>query len=98
GPVTSAFMASDDLVISVKGRRVRVPALEIHGRHVVANGRWIKTASVHDEGWLEHAVEDPQPYIEALSARGSNRWKADIFTFVQRLPDRTPRCSFALEG
>jgi len=95
--MTSAFMASHDLVISVKGKRVRVPALEIHGRHVVANGRWIKTASVHDEGWLERAVEDPQPYIDGLTARGSNRLKADIFTFVQRLPDVTPRCSYPME-
>jgi hypothetical protein len=90
-------MASHDLVISVKGKRLRVPSVEIQGRHVVANGRWIKTASVHDEGWLERAVEDPQPYLHGLTARASNRLRADIFTFVQRLPDVTPRHSFPME-
>ena len=92
-----AYMASHDLAISVKGKRVSVPALEIHGRHIVANGRWLKTASVHDESWLERPVGDPQPYIDRLKERGSSDVNADIFTFVQRLPELTPRYSFPME-
>ena len=88
-------MASDDLAISVKGKWVRVPALEIDGQHLVTTGGWTKTASVHDEGWLEHPCADPQPYVDALQ-RGSRRLKADIFSFAQRLPDVTPRHSFPM--
>src|SRR5205085_915470 len=52
--------------------------------------------SVHDEGWLEQPCQDPQPYVDALR-RGSRDLKADIFTFAQRLPELTPRYSFAME-
>ena len=90
-------MESRDLAISLKGKWVRVPALEINGRHIVVNGGWIRTASVHDEGWLEHQIEDPQPYIDALR-RGSRHLSADIFTFSQRLPDLGPRHSFPMES
>jgi hypothetical protein len=89
-------MASHDLAISVKGKWLHVPALEVNGRHIVATGRWIRTASVHDEGWLEHPIEDPQPYADTLR-RGSRDLKADIFTFAQRLPDLEPRYSFPME-
>jgi hypothetical protein len=89
-------MESLDLAISVKGQWVRVPALEINGRHILSKGRWIRTASVHDEGWLEHPIEDPQPYVDGLQ-RGSRHLKADIFAFAQRLPDLAPRHLFPME-
>jgi hypothetical protein len=89
-------MAAHDLAISVKGRWVRVPALEVDGRHVVTTGGFIRTASVHDEGWLEDPCIDPEPYVAALQ-RGSRDLKADIFTFAQRLPDLTPRHAFPME-
>jgi hypothetical protein len=89
-------MASQKLAISVKGKWVRVPSLDANGRHIVAQGRWIRTASVHDEGWLEHAIEDPQPYVDALQ-RGSRDLRADIFTFAQRLPDLSPQHVFPME-
>jgi hypothetical protein len=88
-------MASQDLAISVKGKWVRVPALEINGRHIVAKGGWVRTASVHDEGWLEQPVEDPRPYVDALQ-RGSRHLHADIFSFTQRLPNLEPRYSFPI--
>lgn len=89
-------MASHDLAISVKGQWVRVPALEVDGRDVVATGGWIRTASIHDEGWLEHPCTDPEQYVGALQ-RQSRRLNADIFTFAQRLPDLTPRYPFPME-
>jgi hypothetical protein len=88
-------MASHDLAISVKGQWVRVPALEIDGQHLVTTGGWLRTAAVHDEGWLERPCADPQPYVDALQ-RGSRHLKADIFSFAQRLPDVTPRYSFPM--
>src|SRR5580765_6567416 len=91
-----AFMESRDLAISVKGQWVRVPALPVNGRHIVANGRWIRTASVHDEGWLAEPVDDPRPYVDALQ-RESRCLNADIFTFAQRLPDLAPRYPFPME-
>jgi hypothetical protein len=89
-------MESRDLAISVKGQWVTVPALQVNCRHIVATGRWVRTASVHDEGWLEHPIDDPQPYVDALQS-GSRHLNADIFTFAQRLPDLAPRHSFPME-
>jgi len=89
-------MASHDLAISVRGKWRHVPALEVNGRHIVTTGGWIRTASIHDEGWLEHPIEDPQSYVDALR-RGSRDLKADIFTFAQRLPNLVPQHSFPME-
>lgn len=89
-------MSAHDLEISVKGQWVRVPALKADGRHLVATGKWIRTASIHDEGWLERPCADPQPYVAALQSLSSHL-KADIFTFAQRLPDLTPRHPFPME-
>jgi hypothetical protein len=89
-------MAAHDLEISVKGQWVRVPSLKVDGRHLVAAGKWIRTASIHDEAWLERPCADPQKYVAALQGLACHL-KADIFTFTQRLPDLTPRHPFPME-
>jgi len=88
-------MASQNVAISLKGKWIRVPCLAVNGRNIVSHGRFIRTASVHDEGWLEHPVDDPQPYVEALQNE-SGGLKADIFTFAQRLPAVSPRHDFPM--
>jgi hypothetical protein len=72
-----------------------VPALKVDGRHLVAAGKWIRTASIHDEGWLERPCTDPQPYVAALQGLACHL-NADIFTFAQRLTDPTPRYPFPM--
>src|SRR5580765_2364079 len=89
-------MSAHDLEISVQGQWVRVPALKVDGRHLVAAGKGIRTASIHDEGWLERPCTDPQPYVAALRGLACHL-KADIFTFAQRLTDPTPRHPFPME-
>lgn len=90
-------MPSHQVAIIVSGERTQVPAIEVHGRHVITSGRWIKTAMVHDEGWLERPVEDPQTYIDRLTSHERPPFQADIFTFAQRLPDVTPQYSFPMQ-
>jgi hypothetical protein len=81
--------------IRIKGKRTRVPALGFEGRTIVARGNWLKIASVHDENWVQgEVISCPDKLLAELKR---NRFKADIFTFPQRIPDLKPRYSFPLE-
>ena len=80
--------------ISVKGKWVRVPSVDVNGTQVIIRGAWLKTASIHDEAWWEEEVADPQPFLDALRR---DRKSADVFTFAQKVPGSQPQHSFALE-
>lgn len=90
-------MAKNTVEISVKGKWVGVPAVVIDDRTVVATGRWIKLAAIHDEYWLEGELEDPESYIRSLKEHRSKGFRADIFTFGQKLPDTEPRYPYRME-
>ncbi len=90
-------MARNSLEISMNGKWVTVPALDIGDKPVVVTGRWIKVAAVHDEAWLESELEDPVSYIDGLKPRKLHRAMADIFTFAQKLPETRPRYSYYTE-
>jgi hypothetical protein len=90
-------MGNDSIEISVKGRWVRVPALDFHGRSIVVRGTWMKVASVHDEWWMEEDLEDPEAFIQRLKEQTSRRLRADLFTFSQKLPGSPPKYRYATE-
>ncbi len=67
-------------VLSIRGKSVEVPAVRIGSRVVTATGRFLRTASVRDEEWLEEGrIEDVDSFVGMVSAAGL---KADIFTFA----------------
>jgi len=84
-------MEGYSLEISVSGKWVTVPALDISGKTVVVTGRWIKVAAIHDDEWLDSELEDPESCIRKLKERGSHGLRADIFTFAQKLPATRPQ-------
>jgi hypothetical protein len=74
---------------------MRVASACIDGNTVIATGRWIKTAVLWDEELLEgETVPVSEGYVPRLKDSGL---KADIFTFVQKLPDVTPQHKYHLE-
>jgi len=88
-------MAGSTASIRIEGRTVAVPALEAEGRTVVVLGRWLKTAGVHDEAWLEgDALRDPEAVVARLQ-QGPVR--ADVLTFAQKPPDVTPKFNYRIE-
>jgi hypothetical protein len=89
--------AVNSIEIRVKGKQVRVPALNVNGMTIVVAGRWIKVAAVHDEQWMETELEDPQACVKELKEQRSHRLRADIFTFTQQLPATVPKYPFHLE-
>ncbi|MGA2967125.1 MAG: GNAT family N-acetyltransferase [Terriglobales bacterium] len=93
---TGAEVASGAIEISLRGRRVEVPALQINGRTVIVDGRWLKVASVHDEEWLEgEVVAAPDGFIARL--REHKELEADLFTFTQKPTDPAPRHAYPYE-
>jgi hypothetical protein len=83
--------------ISVDGRWVSVPTVEVDGQSIVTTGKWLRIASVHDEEWLDREVDDPASCIQALSSRDGGSLGADIFTFTQKVSSTQPRYSYATE-
>jgi len=79
---------SDVVDVSVRGRRVSVPAVPVGGVSVVSKGRFLKTGQIFDEYWLQRAL---LPSYQAVIAELKNKKdRPDLFTFAQRVPDVDP--------
>ena len=88
-------MSVNQIEIRVKGKAVSVPSTQIDGRTVIATGKWLNLAVVRDEELIEgETVSDPQSFVSGLKESGVD---ADIFTFVQKLGDTTPKYTYHLE-
>jgi len=75
----------ESVEIASSGRSVRVPAVRVEDRLVIARGGALKIASIMDEEWIEgEGVRDPEAFVRELKASG---FQADIFTFAQKMPN-----------
>jgi hypothetical protein len=90
-------MRGKSIEVSVKGEWVQVPAVEVNGRTLVTHGGWLKIASVHDEAWMAEETSQPELLVASLKNQGRGSIHADIFTFAQKLPDKTPKYDYAME-
>ena len=90
-------MADGMTEISVKGKWVKVPALEVDRTIIVVRGTWLKIASVHDEAWSETELEDPELCVKRLREKESRGMRADILTFAQKLPATAPKYKYSVE-
>ena len=82
--------------LSINGVWREAPSINVDGTSVVATGAFLRVARVHDEEWLDQTIQDPSPYVQALRQH-AGALPADIFTFAQRVPDRTPRHDYTYE-
>lgn len=81
--------------IRIKGKNVYVPAAQVQGRTIIANGRWLKMATVQDEDLAEgEIIADPESLVSQLQKMDLD---ADIFSFPEKLPNTTPRFGFHFE-
>ena len=81
---------SDEIV--VKGNVTSVPMVQIDGLNVISTGNRLKIARLKKE-WDDDVV-DPQQFVAKLI---QSDLKADIFTFIQRLPDSYPKYQYKME-
>jgi hypothetical protein len=94
GTSMNSITADCKIEISVKGRWMSVPAFSLAGNTIIVTGSWLKLAVVHDEQWLENALEDPELCVRLLKEQVSHGLRADIFTFAQPPPDTAPKYSY----
>ena len=53
--------------ISVRGKPLRVPSVQIGDRTVIVTGKWIRMASVYEEESLEtEAVKNPAAFVKGI--------------------------------
>ena len=90
-------MANNTIKISVRGKWLTVPALEVDGKTVIVKGNWIKVASIQHEEWLETELQHPEDCIKALQEQSSPGPHPDIFTFAQKPPATHPKYSYPFE-
>jgi hypothetical protein len=96
-PEQVAAVTHTSVEISDGSKWSAVPALNVNGSNIIVTGRWLKTAQIHDEAWLETKDDDPDSWVQALRAQRSPALCADIFTFGQRLPATTPKYPYRAE-
>ena len=81
--------------IRVRGKGVIVPSVHIGGRTVITTGKWLKIAAVREEELIEgDTIVEPESFISRFKSSGLT---SDLFTFAQRLPDKTPRYDYHIE-
>lgn len=83
--------------IFVKGKWIQVPSLDWGAHTVVIRGRWLRTAIVRAEEFLETELEDPEGCIATLRSQRTPGLRADILTFAQKPPATVPRYSYPTE-
>jgi Acetyltransferase (GNAT) family len=94
----SNSFATQDLKVFPKdtmarGQPAKVDCVEICGQNYAVSRGLVTTLCLEDD-WFED-VANPAAVIDALTK--SSGFKADIFTFWQRLPDTEPKHSFHTE-
>jgi hypothetical protein len=70
------------------------PCDNIEDRTIVVRGKWIRIAKLLDEDFQEQGITDPELVVSTMRLQ---KTKADIFTFVQKLPDLEPRYTYMME-
>lgn len=74
--------------IRIKGKLTKVPSCQIGSQVIVASGKWIRLAQVHDEEWKEcEPVQEPEFFMAGLK----KKLRADVFTFFQMPPASDPK-------
>lgn len=82
--------------VSIKGKPRYLSGVRVSpGAAVVITGRFIKTANIHDEFWLESKeLPGPSVIIEKLRKLSSG---PDIYKFAQKYPEVTPQYNYHME-
>ncbi len=80
--------------VSFKGKLLTVPAAFVDGRTIVTTQKLVKVAEIHDEHWQAVGVQDPEMMIKGLKHQ---KFKADIFSFAQKLPHTKPQFDYPME-
>lgn len=77
---------------SIKGKQLLFDGLRIDNKEIIATGKVIRTVCLKEE-W-DDDVENPGLIVEELKKR---KFRTDLFTFIQRLPEIEPKYNYFME-
>jgi hypothetical protein len=81
--------------LSIKGKVVKTPAIQVGNCQVIVRGRVLKIAEIFDEYWIEKKnLPEPSNVLNVLQKMDQ---PPDIFTFAQRIPDTEPKYDYSYE-
>jgi len=66
--------------------------MNMQGKEIKIEGRLIRTARLDADKYM--FLEDPKPVLDGLRNCGT---RIDLFTFIQRLPDTSPKYPYPME-
>jgi hypothetical protein len=66
--------------------------MEVCGRNIRIEGRLLRIARLDADKY--HFLDDPKPVLDGLRKCGA---RIDLFTFLQRLPEMSPKYSYPME-
>jgi hypothetical protein len=66
--------------------------MRLCGTNIRVTGRWLRIARLDADKF--QFLEDPEPVITALAKSGA---RVDLFTFMQRLPETTPKHKYPMD-
>jgi hypothetical protein len=66
--------------------------MQVCGKEIEISGRALRIGSPVGDGY--HFLENPEPTLESLRKSGV---RIDLFTFMQRLPESSPKYSYPME-
>jgi len=66
--------------------------IKVYGKQIRVQGQLLHTACLDAEQY--HFVDDPEPLLDALRKSGI---RIDLFTFMQKLPETTPKYRYPME-
>jgi hypothetical protein len=96
-PDDTLAAGQNSIEVAVKGKWIKVPALEVNGKYIVVKGKWIKMAVIEAEEYLATDLGDPELCLRKLREQASDGLRADIFTFAQKLPSIVPTYNYHME-
>jgi len=88
-------MTTEQEEIRIRGQNTTVPCTRVCDRTILVTGKWLKTANVKDEHFVQgDLVPDRERVIAHLK-----QWdmKPDIFSFCQKITDPKPRYGYHTE-
>jgi hypothetical protein len=74
------------------GKSVGSKVIKLLGQEIRIRGKLLKVARLDGDKYT--FLEDPAPMVDALRSCGT---RIDLFTFLQRLPETTPKFSYPME-
>lgn len=88
-------MQAQSVRVSVKGKDIHIPAIDIDGILICVNGTLVKVASIYGEQWLHSNIDINIDTL--LNKIKLTQLSADIFTFSQKIPNVTPSYNYHME-